>query len=63
MRNMADERHTSRSREYRDDRNRDRGYKPSRDRDKRDKSERKALPEFAGNIRSSTMSLTALLFR
>jgi len=39
MRNMADERRTSRSRSYRDDRNRDRGYKTSRDSDyKRDKS-------------------------
>jgi hypothetical protein len=46
---MANKRRTSRSREYRDDRNRDRGYKPSRDRDyKRDKSERKAPPEFSG---------------
>jgi hypothetical protein len=46
---MANERRTSRSRDYRDDRNRDRGYKPSRDRDyKRDKSERKAPPEFSG---------------
>ena len=49
MRNMADERPTSHSRDYHDDRNRDRGYKPSRDRDyKRDKSERKAPPEFSG---------------
>jgi hypothetical protein len=49
MRNMADERPTSHSRDYHDDRNRDRGYKPSRDRDyKRDKSERKAPPEFFG---------------
>ena len=41
MRNMADERRTSRSRDYRNDRNRDRGYKLSRDnRDyKRNKSE------------------------
>jgi hypothetical protein len=49
MRNMADERRTSHSRNYRDDRNRDRGYKTSCDSDhKRDKSERKALPEFSG---------------
>jgi len=49
MRNMADERRTSRSHNYRDDRNRDRGYKTSRDSEhKRDKSERKALPEFTG---------------
>ena len=49
MRNMADERRTSHSRDYRDDRNRNRGYKPSRDRDyKRNKSERKAPPEFSG---------------
>jgi hypothetical protein len=49
MRNMAEERRTSRSRDYRDDRNRDRGYKLSRDKDfKRDKSERKAPPEFTG---------------
>jgi len=49
MRNMADERHTSRSRNYRDNCNRDRGYKTSRDSDhKRDKSERKAQPEFTG---------------
>jgi len=46
---MADKRRTSRSRTYRDDRNRDRGYKTSCDSEhKRDKSERKALPEFAG---------------
>jgi len=46
---MADERRTSRSRSYCDDRNRDRGYKTSRDSDhKRDKSERKAPPEFTG---------------
>ena len=46
---MANERRTSRSRDYCDDRNRDRGYKPSRNRDyKRDKSERKAPPEFSG---------------
>ncbi len=49
MRNMADERCTSRSRNYRDDRNCDRGYKTSRDSDhKRKKSERKAPPEFSG---------------
>jgi len=49
MRNMADERRTSRSRNYRDDRNHDRGYKTSRDSDhKHDKSERKAPPEFTG---------------
>ena len=47
MRNMADERRTSHSRDYCDEHNR--GYKPSRDRDyKRDKSERKAPPEFSG---------------
>jgi len=46
---MADESRTSRSRNYRDDRNRDRGYKTSRDsKHKRDKSERKAPPEFTG---------------
>jgi hypothetical protein len=46
---MADERCTSRSRNYRDDRNRDRGYKTSRDSDyKRDKFEQKAPPEFSG---------------
>jgi hypothetical protein len=47
---MADERHTSRSRDYRDDRNRDCGYKPScNSRDyKRDKSKKKAPPEFSG---------------
>jgi hypothetical protein len=46
---MADERRTSHSRDYRDDRNRNRGYKPSRNRDyKRNKSERKAPPEFSG---------------
>jgi len=49
MRNMADERRTSRSRDYRDDRNRDRGYKDY----KRDKSERKAPPEFTGNLATS----------
>jgi len=49
MRNMADERRTSRCRNYRHDRNRDHGYKKSRDSDyKRDKSERKAPPEFTG---------------
>jgi len=49
LRSMADEHRTSRSRTYRDDRNRDRGYKTSRDSEhKRDKSERKAPPEFAG---------------
>ena len=49
MRNMANERRTSRSCNYRDNRNRDRGYKPSRDSDhKREKFERKALPEFSG---------------
>jgi hypothetical protein len=46
---MADERRTSHSRNYRDDRNRDRGYKMSRDSDyKHDKFERKAPPEFSG---------------
>jgi hypothetical protein len=46
---MADERRTSRSHNYRDDRNRDRGYKMSHDSDdKRDKFEGKAPPEFAG---------------
>jgi len=46
---MADERRTSRSCSYRDDRNRDRGYKTSCDSDyKRNKSERKAPPEFTG---------------
>jgi hypothetical protein len=46
---MADERRTSRCRNYRHDRNRDHGYKKSRDSDyKRDKSERKAPPEFTG---------------
>jgi len=54
MRNMADERRTSRSRSYRDDRNHDRGYKSSRDSDyKRDKSERKAPPEFMANLATS----------
>jgi hypothetical protein len=49
VRNMADERRTSRSRNYRDDRNRNRGYKTSRDSDyKRNKFERKAPPEFSG---------------
>jgi len=49
MRNMADERRTSHGCSYRDDHNRDRGYKTSRDSDyKRDKSERKAPPEFTG---------------
>ena len=49
MRNMADERRTSRSRNYRDDCNRDRGYKTSRNSEhKCDKSERKAPPEFTG---------------
>jgi len=49
MRNMADERRTSRSHNYRDNRNCDRGYKTSRDSDhKRDKSERKAPLEFTG---------------
>jgi len=49
MGNMADERHTSRSCNYRDDRNRDRGYKTSRNSEhKRDKSKRKAPPEFIG---------------
>ncbi len=49
MRNMADERRTSHSRNYRDDCNHDRGYKTSRDRDyKHDKFERKASPEFSG---------------
>jgi hypothetical protein len=46
---MADERRTSRSRNYRDNRNRDRGYKTSRDSEyKCDKSVRKAPPEFIG---------------
>jgi len=46
---MADERRTSRGCTYRDDRNRDCGYKTSRDSEhKRDKSKRKAPPEFAG---------------
>ena len=49
MRNTANKRRTSRSRNYRDNRNCDRGYKPSRDSDhKRDKFERKAPPEFSG---------------
>ena len=49
MRKMADERRTSRSRDYCDDHNHDRGYKLSRDRDyKCDKSEQKAPPEFSG---------------
>jgi hypothetical protein len=49
MRNMADKRRTSRSRNYRDGRYRDRGHKLSRDSDyKHDKSERKAPPEFSG---------------
>jgi hypothetical protein len=49
MRNMADKCHTSCSRNYRDDRNRDRGYKTSRDNDyKRNKFERKAPTEFSG---------------
>ncbi len=49
MRNMADERRTSHSHNYLDDRNRDRGYKTSRNSDyKRDKFERKAPPEFSG---------------
>jgi len=49
LRSMADERRTSRSPTYRDDRNRDRGYKTSRDSEhKRDKSERKAPRESAG---------------
>jgi len=49
MRNMANEHRTSRSCSYRDDRNHDRGYKMSRGSDyKRDKSERKAPPEFTG---------------
>jgi len=46
---MADERRTSRSRSYRNDRNRNRGYKTSRDSDyKCDKSKQKAPPEFTG---------------
>jgi len=46
---MANKRRTSRSCNYRNDRNRDRGYKTSRDSDyKHDKSERKAPPEFSG---------------
>jgi len=49
MRNMADEHRTSRSRSYRDNRNRNRGYKMSCDSDyKCDKSEQKAPPEFSG---------------
>ena len=49
MRNMANERHTSCSCNYRDDRNRDCGYKTSCNSDyKHDKSERKAPPEFSG---------------
>ena len=49
MRNMANERRTSRSCNYCDDRNRDRGYKTSHDSDhKHNKSERKAPPEFLG---------------
>jgi len=50
MRNMvAGERRTLRSRNYCDDHNRDRGYKTSRDSDhKRNKSKRKASPEFTG---------------
>jgi len=49
MRNMADKRRTSRSHSYCVDRNHDHGYKTSRDSDhKRDKSERKAPPEFTG---------------
>jgi len=44
---MANERRTSRSRNYCNDRNRDRGYKTSRDSNhKRNKSEWKAPPEF-----------------
>ena len=47
MRNMANECHTLRSCNYRNDRNHNRGYKTSRDSDqKRDKSERKAPLEF-----------------
>jgi len=49
MRNMADERRTSRSRNYRDGRNCDHSYKTSRNSNhKCDKSKRKALPEFTG---------------
>jgi hypothetical protein len=49
LRSMADECRTSCSRTYQDDRNRDHGYKTSRDSEhKRDKSKRKAPPEFAG---------------
>jgi len=49
LRSMADERRTSRSRTYRDNRNCDRGYKTSRHSEhKCDKSERKAPPEFTG---------------
>ena len=49
MRNMADERRTSRSCSYHDNRNRDCGYETSRDSDyKRNKSERKAPLEFSG---------------
>ena len=49
VRNIVDERRTSCSRNYCDGRNRDRGYKTSHNSDyKRDKSERKAPPEFSG---------------
>jgi hypothetical protein len=49
MRNMTDERRTSRNRNYRNDCNRNRRYKTSRDSDhNRDKSERKAPPVFTG---------------
>jgi len=49
MRNMADKRRTSRSRNYRDDCYLNRGHKPSCDSDyNRDKFKRKAPPEFSG---------------
>jgi len=49
VRNMANERRTSRSHNYHDDRNQDCSYKPSRDSDyKHDKFEQKAPPEFSG---------------
>ena len=49
MRNMADERRTSRSHSYRNDRNRNRGYKMSCDSNyKCNKSKRKAPLEFSG---------------
>jgi hypothetical protein len=49
VRNMADECHTSRSRNYCDDRNRDRGLKMYHDSEhKCDKFKRKAPPKFTG---------------